>query len=151
MQTNSNIATDRSVIMDTVSSSICDWKMMGWRLDLSWYACNVLIRWCWICLQNLRVRVDFPEKYFQVLFSSQNGTYHVVNTIHKGFTNLFGELKTVMLTVCVNNLWLYKLMIKNYPLVDRKNTDLKISVYKILWHITSANPLVTYRQTVLCW
>ena len=50
-------------------------------------------------LQNLRVQVEFPEKYFQVMFSSLNGTYHVVNTIHKGFTNLHGELKTVMLVV----------------------------------------------------
>jgi len=78
------------------------------------------------------VRVDFPEKYFQVLFSSQNGTYHVVNTVHKGFTNLYGELKTVMLTVCVNNLWLYKLIIKNSQLVGRKNAELKISVDRIL-------------------
>jgi len=50
-------------------------------------------------LQNLRVKVDFPEKYFRVMFSSQNGTYHVVNTVHKGYTNLYGELKAVMLAV----------------------------------------------------
>jgi len=43
--------------------------------------------------------VDFPEKYFGVVFSSQNGTYHVVNTRHKGFTNLYGELKAVVLKV----------------------------------------------------
>jgi len=56
-------------------------------------------------MQNLRVKVDFPVKYFQVLFSSQNGTYHVVNTVHRGFTNLYGELKAVMLRVSVNLLF----------------------------------------------
>ena len=50
-------------------------------------------------LQNLRVKVEFPQKYFQVLFSSKNGTYHVVNTVHKGFTTLYGELKAIVLRV----------------------------------------------------
>jgi len=65
---------------------------------------------CWdlaistVMLQNLRVKVDFPEKYFQVMFSSQNGTYHVVNTVCKGFTNLYGELKAIMLTVSIYHL-----------------------------------------------
>jgi len=62
--------------------------------------------WAFV-LQNLRVKVDFPEKYFQVFFSSQNGTYHVVNTVHKGFTNLFGELKAVVLKVSAMLFQLY--------------------------------------------
>lgn len=79
---------------------------------LLWDCCIDLVVWN-LVLQNLHVKVEFPEKYFQLLFSSQNGTYHVVNTVHKGFTNLYGELKAVMMTASILSvLRLHKLTIR---------------------------------------
>jgi hypothetical protein len=54
-------------------------------------------------MQNIRVKAEFPDKYFHVIFASQNGTYYVVETLHKGFTTLNGELQTILLKVIEGN------------------------------------------------
>ncbi|XP_052800976.1 nuclear pore membrane glycoprotein 210-like [Mya arenaria] len=45
---------------------------------------------------NVMIESMFPEKYFEVLFSTKNGTYHVVRTLKKGETDLEGSLDTVI-------------------------------------------------------
>lgn len=53
--------------------------------------------------QNLRVEAQFPEEYFQVLESSRNGTYHIVKTLKKGFTDIEGQLRAVLREVGLTN------------------------------------------------
>ncbi|KAL8601946.1 hypothetical protein ACOMHN_008438 [Nucella lapillus] len=45
---------------------------------------------------NVRVRATFPTDYFEVLFSSENGTYHRVRTLLRGQTVIDGELHAVV-------------------------------------------------------
>ncbi|XP_076471495.1 nuclear pore membrane glycoprotein 210-like [Babylonia areolata] len=45
---------------------------------------------------NVRVRGAFPKEYFEVLFSSENGTYHRVRTLLRGQTVIHGELHAVV-------------------------------------------------------
>lgn len=47
-------------------------------------------------VQNVRVRAAFPLDYFELLFSSENGTYHRVRTLIKGETVIDGELNAVI-------------------------------------------------------
>ncbi|XP_067655062.1 nuclear pore membrane glycoprotein 210-like isoform X1 [Haliotis asinina] len=45
---------------------------------------------------NVRIEAMFPSKYFKVLSSSVNGTYHRVQTVVKGFTDIDGALTAVI-------------------------------------------------------
>jgi len=45
------------------------------------------------------VKVQFAAEYFKVHESSDNGTYHVVETLQKGFTTFHGELLSVTVSV----------------------------------------------------
>ncbi|XP_071099780.1 nuclear pore membrane glycoprotein 210-like isoform X2 [Haliotis cracherodii] len=45
---------------------------------------------------NVRIEAAFPSKYFKVLSSTVNGTYHRVQTLVKGFTDIDGALTAVM-------------------------------------------------------
>ncbi|XP_014675942.1 PREDICTED: nuclear pore membrane glycoprotein 210-like [Priapulus caudatus] len=47
---------------------------------------------------NLRVVATFSEKYFEVLYSSENGTYHRVHTRQTGTTSIHGLLDAVVAT-----------------------------------------------------
>ena len=49
--------------------------------------------------QNLRIEAVFPPQYFKVKESSKNGTYHIVETLERGFPNIDGELRAVLRTV----------------------------------------------------
>jgi len=58
----------------------------------------------WLCVQLQNVLIDsvFPSEYFEVLFSTKNGTYHIVRTLQKGSTDIDGELNTVIKGVCTD-------------------------------------------------
>jgi hypothetical protein len=58
-----------------------------------------VVHFCVYCVQNIRVKAEFPTKYFRVIFASLNGTYYIVEALHKGFTTLTGELQTIHLKV----------------------------------------------------
>ncbi|XP_059163994.1 nuclear pore membrane glycoprotein 210-like [Physella acuta] len=45
---------------------------------------------------NVRVLTEFQSKYFQVLFSSTNGTYHIVKALLKGETLIEGTLVGIL-------------------------------------------------------
>ncbi|XP_070200007.1 nuclear pore membrane glycoprotein 210-like [Littorina saxatilis] len=45
---------------------------------------------------NVRVRAAFPLDYFELLFSSENGTYHRVRALRRGDTIIDGELVAVI-------------------------------------------------------
>ncbi|XP_041366942.1 nuclear pore membrane glycoprotein 210-like [Gigantopelta aegis] len=45
---------------------------------------------------NLRLTANFVPSYFKVLFSTNNGTYHHVKTLKKGYTDIDGELNSVI-------------------------------------------------------
>ncbi|KAK6175749.1 hypothetical protein SNE40_014142 [Patella caerulea] len=45
---------------------------------------------------NVRIEAMFPTPYFKVLFSSKNGTYHRVQTLLKGRTEIDGVLISVI-------------------------------------------------------
>ena len=42
---------------------------------------------------------DFPKEYFDVQYSTDNGTYHIVQTLKKGFPVIDGTLKSIILPV----------------------------------------------------
>ncbi|KAG1690966.1 Nuclear pore membrane glycoprotein 210 [Nymphon striatum] len=45
---------------------------------------------------NIRIKVTFPEKYFKIEHSSENGTFHVVHTRVHGRTKLTGKLVAIV-------------------------------------------------------
>ncbi|XP_053384665.1 nuclear pore membrane glycoprotein 210-like [Mercenaria mercenaria] len=45
---------------------------------------------------NVIIDALFPIEYFDVQFSSKNGTYHIVKTLQKGDTDLEGALSTII-------------------------------------------------------
>jgi len=47
------------------------------------------------------VEAAFPHEHFDVISSSENGTYHVVRTKQRGFTTLDGKLDAVVHVVCI--------------------------------------------------
>lgn len=57
-----------------------------------------------VFVQNVRVRAAFPLDYFELLFSSENGTYHRVRTLLKGDTIIDGELDAVIGDVSVTSM-----------------------------------------------
>lgn len=49
--------------------------------------------------QNVRVDATFDKEYFDVFWSSPNGTYHTVKTLKRGNTLIDGHLRAVLLDV----------------------------------------------------
>ena len=47
-------------------------------------------------LQNIVIRAAFPETYFNVHYSTRNGTYHTVTALQRGKTNIDGALTTII-------------------------------------------------------
>ena len=47
-------------------------------------------------LQNVIIDALFPARYFEIQFSSKNGTYHVVRTLQRGDTDIEGALSTII-------------------------------------------------------
>ncbi|KAL5006223.1 hypothetical protein ScPMuIL_015029 [Solemya velum] len=45
---------------------------------------------------NVIIKAQFPKEYFKVLFSTTNGTYHRVQTLKKGRTDIEGALSTII-------------------------------------------------------
>ncbi|XP_066264893.1 nuclear pore membrane glycoprotein 210-like [Branchiostoma lanceolatum] len=48
--------------------------------------------------ENLFIEGHFPTDFFEVLHSSQNGSYHVVRTVQKGFPDIKGTMKGIIKT-----------------------------------------------------
>lgn len=58
---------------------------------------SVVTYGCISCLlQNVMIDALFPKEYFNVKFSTKNGTYHIVKTLQKGDTDLEGALSTII-------------------------------------------------------
>ncbi|XP_077992157.1 nuclear pore membrane glycoprotein 210-like [Glandiceps talaboti] len=47
--------------------------------------------------ENIRIDVNFHQDYFKVLYSSLNGSYHIVETLQHGVTEIEASLISVML------------------------------------------------------
>ncbi|XP_019637955.1 PREDICTED: nuclear pore membrane glycoprotein 210-like [Branchiostoma belcheri] len=46
--------------------------------------------------ENLLIEGHFPAEFFEVLHSSQNGSYHVVRTVQKGFPDIKGSMRGIV-------------------------------------------------------
>ncbi|KAI8519172.1 hypothetical protein Bbelb_024290 [Branchiostoma belcheri] len=49
--------------------------------------------------ENLLIEGHFPADFFEVLHSSQNGSYHVVRTVQKGFPDIKGSMRGIIKSV----------------------------------------------------
>lgn len=49
--------------------------------------------------QNVIIDSMFPKKYFNVQYSTKNGTYHHVKTMEKGKTEIEGALTKIIKVV----------------------------------------------------
>ena len=49
-----------------------------------------------LLFQNVRIEAEFPAEYFRVHSSTENGTYHVVETLTPGFPVIDGTLRAVL-------------------------------------------------------
>lgn len=52
--------------------------------------------WFILILQNVRIGTGFPAEYFELLESSQNGSYHRVKALQEGLTLIDATLKAVV-------------------------------------------------------
>nr|XP_006822312.1 PREDICTED: nuclear pore membrane glycoprotein 210-like [Saccoglossus kowalevskii] len=46
--------------------------------------------------QNIQIKVEFAKEYFEVLYSSNNGSYHIVETLLQGVTEIDAALVSVL-------------------------------------------------------